>query len=129
LKIRSVSISEPVIRLPVEQKRNGIKERERNHGQQRAAGEPLQLLAQQGRVGAVVTDQEQNGRQNVEDGIVAGGDLFQAVLEQPCSLPVGKGPDPQAEQGRAGRINQRQKPAAAQLFQSFLGKAESKVQK
>ena len=38
---------------------NGVKQREGHYGQQRAASEPLQLLAQQGRVGAVVTAHEE----------------------------------------------------------------------
>ena len=37
----------------VEQERNRVEQRERHHRQQRAAGEPLQLLAQQRRVGAL----------------------------------------------------------------------------
>ncbi len=99
------------------------------HRQPCAAIEPLQLLALQGGVGERITANEEAGGQDVEDGIVAGGDLLKAVLEQTRGLPEVDGIEPQAQQHRAGRVDQRKQNATAEFLQAFLGEAESKVQK
>jgi hypothetical protein len=108
----------------IEEEGNRVKQREGNDRQRRTAREPLQLLAQKGCVGATVTNQEENGSQNVENGIVGGSDLFQAVLEQSRGLPEADGPYPQAEQHGARRVDQRKQPEAAKLLEPLLGKTE-----
>jgi hypothetical protein len=71
----------------VAEKGNRVKQGEWNYRQQRAAIEPLQLLALQGGVGERVTADKEAGRKEVEESIVGRADLIQRVLEQSCSLP------------------------------------------
>ena len=115
--------------MQVEEEGNGVKEREGQNRQQGAAGEPLQLLAQQGRVGAAVAAQEEQGGQHVEDGVVGGAGLVEAVLQQPGGLAGFNGPEPEAEQPGAGRVDQRQQPAAADVLEPLLREAEREMQK
>ncbi len=121
-------IGEQAGRIEVKEERDGVKQRERQHREQSAAGEPLQLLAEQGRVGAAVTAQEEQCGENVEGGVVGGAGLVEAVLEQPGGLPVVDGQQPQAEQARAGRVDQRQQPAAADVLEPFLREAEREME-
>ena len=44
-------------------------------------------------------------------------------------LPEVDGIEPQAQQHRAGRVDQRKQNAAAEFLQAFLGEAEGKMQK
>ena len=72
-------VGEQARRLKVQQVRNGVEEREGQNGQQRPARNPLQLLAQQRRIGAAVAVQEQKRRGHVEDRVVSGRDLVEPV--------------------------------------------------
>ena len=121
-------IGEQAGRVEVKEERDGVKQREGQHREQSAAGEPLQLLAKHGRVGAPVTAQEEQGDQHVEGGVVGGAGLVEAVLKQPGGLPVVDGQQPQPEQAHAGRVEQRQKPAAADILEPFLREAEREMQ-
>jgi hypothetical protein len=115
--------------LAIEQKGNGVKEGERPHGQPGAAIEPLQLLAQQGRTGAAVADQEERGRQHVVKSVVAGPRLLQPVHQQSGSGAGSNGPKPEAEQRRARRVERRQQPQPTQMLEALLGEAQREVQK
>ena len=122
-------IREQVRRVELQQIRNRVKERERQHREQGSAGDPLQLLAQERRGGAAVAAQEQQRGQDVKHRIVAGGDLVQAVEQQLGGRARADGPEPQPQQSGAGRVNQRQKPAAAQALEALLREAEREVEK
>ena len=113
----------------VEQERHGIKERERNHGKERAASEPLELLPKQGSAGAVIAAQEQGRREDVEDGLVGCSGLVHAVLEEPGGLPVVHGEDPQAKQGGSGSVDDRQQPGTVGAFEALLREAEGEMDK
>ena len=122
-------IGKQLRRIQLQQVRNRVKEREGQHREQRSARDPLQLLAQQRRGGAAVAAQEQQCGQDVEHRVVAGGDLVQAVEQQLGGLARANRPEPQRQQSGAGRVNQRQQPAAAQVLEALLGKAEREVEK
>ena len=115
--------------MQVKEEGNGVTQREGHHRQQRAAGKPLQLLAQQGRVGLAVTAQEENRREHVEAGIVGRAGLVEPVQEQAGWLPCLDGPNPQAKQSGAGRIDQRQEPAAAETPKPLFGETKREMQK
>ena len=101
-------IGQQVRRIELQQVRNRVKEREWQHREQRSPRDPFQLLAQQRRGGAAVAAQEQQCRQDVEQGEVAGGDLVQAVEQEFGRFTGTHRPDPQCQQPGAGRVNQRQ---------------------
>ena len=106
-------VGEQAGRVQIEEEGDRVKQRERQNGEQCSTCNPLQLLAKQGRVGAAVAAQEEQRGQHVKDGVVSGSGLVEAVLEQAGGLRGFDGPEPQAEQSGAGRVNQRQQPAAA----------------
>ena len=113
--------------MQVEKERDGVKQRKWQNRKQRAAGNPLQLLAQQRRVCPAVTAQEEQRGQYVKPGVVGGGNLVQAMQQQAGWQPCFDGPYPQPEQPRPRRVNQRHQPAAADFFEPFLGKTERKM--
>ena len=103
-------VGEQAGRVQVEEEGNGVKQREGQNGQQRSARDPLQLLAQQRRVGAAVAAQEEQGGQHVKDGVVGGAGLVEPVLEQAGGLRGCQWP---RARGRAGRRRARRSAAAA----------------
>ena len=113
----------------VEEEGNSVKQRERNNREQRSSGEPLQLLAQQRRVGAAITAHEQSGCQHVEDGVVGRSNLIEPVLEECRGLPEVDGIKPQGKQRDAGRVDERQKPAAAKFLKPLFWETESEMKK
>ena len=112
---------------PVEDERHRVEQRERNHGEERAAREPFQLLAEQRCARAPVAAHEQRAGQHVEDGLIGRAGLVHPMFQQPRCLPIECGPDPQAELGRSGRINQRQQPGAMGPLQALFGEAQGKM--
>ena len=107
---------------------DGVKERKRKNREQGAACDPLQLLAQQRRGGAAIAAQEEERCGNVEDGVVRRVDLVEPVEEELGGLARGDGPEPQGKHSRAGRVDQRQQPAAAEILEPLLRKTEREVQ-
>jgi len=112
----------------MQQVRNGVEQRKRQNGQQRAPRHPFQLLAQQRRIGAAVTVQEQKRRCHVEDRIVGRRELVEPVEQYLGGLARGDRPDPQRKQAGARRINRGSQPAAALALQPLLRKAEREMQ-
>ena len=93
-----------------------------------SAIEPLELLAEDGRVGQAVAAEEQQRGQHVEDGVVGRCGLVEAVLAGArwrggCQRPRATG-----QQGDAGSIDDWQQPAAAELLEAFLREAEGEVE-
>ena len=115
-------------RIEVEEEGDGVEEREGQNREQGSAGNPLQLLAEQRGVGLAVAAQEEQRGQDVKSGVVGGRGLVEAMLEQPGGQARLDGPDPEREQSRARRVDQRQQPAAAKALEPLLGEAEGEVQ-
>jgi hypothetical protein len=105
--------------------KNSVKGR---YGQQRAAGYPLELLAQQRSVGPFVAAHEQQRSQHVKEGVVGGADLVKPMLQQAGCLTGLDGPQPQPQQAHAGCVDHRQKPAAAEPLETLFRKAQGKMQ-
>jgi hypothetical protein len=121
-------IGQQLWRIQVEQIGDGVEKREGKNRKQSATRNPLQLLAQQRRGGAAIAAQEEERCGNVEDGVVCRVDLVEPVKEELGGLARANGPEPQGKHSRAGRVDQGQQPAAAEILESLLRKAEREVQ-
>jgi len=98
------------------------------NGQKSASREPLQLLAQQWRVGAAITVQEEYGREHIEGRIVGRAGLIQTMLQQAGRFPVVDSHDPEDEQHCAGCVDHWNEPATANALEPFFGEAQGEMQ-
>ncbi len=111
----------------VKEEGNGVEQREGQHRQQSAAGEPLQLLTEQWRAGAAVAVEEEHGSEHVEGSVVAGAHLVEAMLELAGRFPEVERVDPEAEEQDARRVDDGQEQAA-DAANALLREAEGEVQ-
>ena len=106
---------------------NGGQERERSDGEQGAAGEPLELLAFEGGFGLAIVHVEDGGGEDIEERLMAGGNLVETVAQQFGCRPKLDGHDLEGDDRGSRQINQGHEPAAALTM--FGGKSEGEVQK
>ena len=83
-----------------------VKRGEGNDGEQRAAGEPFELLALQRLLFAAVAQPEDAGSDEVEDGEVGVVDLVEPVLQATGGRPVEQRKVAQTDEGQAGQVEE-----------------------
>ena len=105
---------------------NGGQERERRDGEQGAAGEPLELLAFKGGFGFAVVHVKDGGREDIEERLMADGNLVETMAEDFRCRPELDRHDLQGDDGGGGEIDERHEPAPA--LSLFRGKCQCEVQ-
>ena len=112
----------------VEQERNCVEQSEGTDRQPRAAIQPFELLAEQGRVGTAIAYREQSRGQHVKGGDVPVVDLIQALEQDTGGLPAQLSRDPKTYQRDARRIQNRKEPASSAILQPLLREADGEMQ-
>jgi hypothetical protein len=107
---------------------NGVEQREGQHREQRSAGEPLELLAQQRRVGAAVAAQEEHRGQDEEGGDVGGRDLVEAELEVKVACQKRNAATRRPTTPTAGRIDEGSSQRRLHFLQTLFREDQGEVQ-